>query len=248
MSHRQFSPWLIVAVTIAAVGLVAMTLAGGVFLGYQWGRSAARVAQLEGEVPPQTMAPFIPLPDFAPFSAPGPAQPYLGLQYEPITADLAEAEDLAASEGVLVRAVAPGSPAAAAGIQAGDVIEKVNGQPLDAAHDLRERLRTFAPGDEINLAVQRGAQTLTLRATLGARPATLLPLPSDHLAPSQGWELYCAPPEPCRLIPAPESPWQTPSGDGKALQGLEKQQLKQAARSQAGPRSLEPQRARPAAA
>src|SRR5688500_16592940 len=99
MSQHRFSPWLVLGMVGVAASLIAVSLAGGVFLGYQWGRAAASAAQPERGLDPQSLLPSIPLPDFAPFAETPAAQPYLGIRYEPVTAALAEAEGLPVAEG-----------------------------------------------------------------------------------------------------------------------------------------------------
>ncbi len=104
--------------------------------------------------------------------------PYLGVRYEPVTAELASSKHLSVSYGALVSAgntgkaaVAPGSPAAAAGIKAGDIIESVDGTQVNADNDLGNLIDQYSVGDTVTLVVSRGTQTLTLKATLAERPA-----------------------------------------------------------------------------
>ncbi len=73
--------------------------------------------------------------------------------------------------GALVAAVEPGSPAAAAGLQAGDVITAADGTKIGSASDLRAAIARHQPGDRISLSWQRGGQTRTATVTLARRPA-----------------------------------------------------------------------------
>ncbi len=103
--------------------------------------------------------------------------PYLGVRYLPVTPALATQQNLPVSAGALVRgdssgpAVIPGSPAAKAGIQAEDIITQVNGQAIDATHDLASIIDQFGVGQTITLTVNRGGKTIALSVTLAARPA-----------------------------------------------------------------------------
>ena len=103
--------------------------------------------------------------------------PYLGVRYLPITATLAQQQDLPATSGALVRgdstgpAVVPGSPAAKAGVQAEDIITAVNGQPINADNDLGNIIDQFSVGQTITLTINRAGKTITLQATLAVRPA-----------------------------------------------------------------------------
>lgn len=103
--------------------------------------------------------------------------PFLGVRYIMITADIAKQQNLSVSDGALVRgstdgpAVEPGSPAAKAGIQAEDVIEKVDSQQIDADHALSDVIAGHNVGDTVTLTINRGGKAMTLTATLAARPA-----------------------------------------------------------------------------
>jgi serine protease Do len=70
------------------------------------------------------------------------------------------------TEGALVVDVLADTPAALAGLQTGDVITAVNGEPVDAERTLRDRLIAYESGDTVALTLVRGGETLTLEATL----------------------------------------------------------------------------------
>jgi serine protease Do len=61
-------------------------------------------------------------------------------------------------DGVLVRSVAEGSPAAAAGIERGDLIVSAGGRPVEHVDVLYEALDSAAPGDRLDLRVLRGTE------------------------------------------------------------------------------------------
>lgn len=69
---------------------------------------------------------------------------------------------------LVVGEVAENSPAAKAGAQAGDILLKLDTQPVASADALRDALQRKAPGDFAHLTVRRGAKSLDLLATLGA--------------------------------------------------------------------------------
>jgi PDZ domain/PA domain len=75
----------------------------------------------------------------------------------------------AAKLGVLVQGVRPGSAAADAGLQGGDLILQFNGQKIATGQDLARCLANARAGDKVTLQVQRGGGTLLLHATLQAR-------------------------------------------------------------------------------
>jgi serine protease Do len=61
-------------------------------------------------------------------------------------------------DGVLVRSVADGSPAAAAGIERGDLIVSADGRPLERIDVLYQALDSASPGDRLKLGVLRGTE------------------------------------------------------------------------------------------
>jgi S1-C subfamily serine protease len=69
-----------------------------------------------------------------------------------------------------VPAVFPDSPAAAAGLESGDIITAVNGDPVTASDDLAEHVLKHVPGDTITLSVVRGSRELDVEVTLGVLP------------------------------------------------------------------------------
>jgi hypothetical protein len=72
-------------------------------------------------------------------------------------------------EGVRLAGVSDGSPAALAGLREGDVIVKFGGAKIQTLEDLTEQLRNRKPGDEVEIVIRRGDQSLPLKAVLRAR-------------------------------------------------------------------------------
>ena len=68
--------------------------------------------------------------------------------------------------------IAVGSPAAKAGLQAGDIITAVNGTHVTSVNQFVATIANYAPGDTVTVTVNRGGQTKTLKLTLGAQPAS----------------------------------------------------------------------------
>jgi serine protease Do len=75
-------------------------------------------------------------------------------------------------DGVLVRSVADGSPAAAAGIQEGDLIVSVAGRPLERIDALYEALDAAGPGDRLELGVVRGTEERDITVELQPEEVT----------------------------------------------------------------------------
>ena len=95
---------------------------------------------------------------------------FLGISPRPLNRQIAAQLGLSISEGVFVFEVTPGSAAADAGLQPGDVITEFDGNRLEAVEDLYTALRDKDPGDEVSMTVVRDEQERELTATLDARP------------------------------------------------------------------------------
>jgi serine protease Do len=91
----------------------------------------------------------------------------LGVNVQTMNQALAESFGLQRPEGALVAAVAPGSPAAQAGLQPGDVVLKFDGRPVADSGELAARVGESAPGAKVRLDVLRDGARRTLVATLG---------------------------------------------------------------------------------
>ena len=95
------------------------------------------------------------------------SHPYLGISFQPITPDIANAYNLPAQWGVYITDVAAGSPAAQASLQQGDIITSIGGVALDTTHSYINTLFTFKPGDQVNVEFLRNGKTMQVQVTLG---------------------------------------------------------------------------------
>jgi S1-C subfamily serine protease len=77
--------------------------------------------------------------------------------------------------GALVAGVIPGSPAAAAGIQTGDVIVDIAGQAITSANALTNELTALDPGQRVTVKLTGSHGSRTIDVTLSNRPATFQP-------------------------------------------------------------------------
>ena len=72
--------------------------------------------------------------------------------------------------GAYVASVTPGAPAAAAGLQVGDVVTDVGGTPVTIPEDISAAIDDLKPGEQVGIVVQRAGASKTLQVTLGSRP------------------------------------------------------------------------------
>jgi serine protease Do len=96
---------------------------------------------------------------------------YIGVGIQEVTPDLAKAFHVPAEKGALVGNVDPNSPGGKAGLQRGDVITELNGQPIPGPNDLRLKIGTMAPGTSVHLKVDRNGESRDVNLTLGEAPA-----------------------------------------------------------------------------
>jgi serine protease Do len=96
---------------------------------------------------------------------------YLGIGAISLTAPVAAQYGLSRDTGVLVAQVQPGSPAATAGLQQGDVIIGLGSVDVQGLQDLQQALTTqFKPGDQVAVKIDRNGTTQTVNVTLGTSP------------------------------------------------------------------------------
>ena len=90
----------------------------------------------------------------------------IGVQIDQVTKDVAEAIGLGKVQGALVRGVESGAPAEKAGIEAGDIITKFDGKPIDKASDLPRMVGNVKPGTQVTVTVFRRGASKDLSVTI----------------------------------------------------------------------------------
>jgi serine protease Do len=95
---------------------------------------------------------------------------WLGVQVQPVTADIADSLGMKQARGAMVDNPQDGSPAAKAGIEAGDVITAVNGASVKDSHDLARNISMMAPGSSVKLDILHKGEAKTLTLALGEMP------------------------------------------------------------------------------
>lgn len=97
---------------------------------------------------------------------------WLGVVIQDMTADLATSFGLKKAEGILVSEVAESSPAAQAGVRAGDIITRINAASLKDVADLRNHIAMLAPESKVNLTLLRDGKEKTISVTIGEKPGS----------------------------------------------------------------------------
>lgn len=104
--------------------------------------------------------------------------PYLGIQMVTLTPELKQninnnpQAGLRVNEdnGILIAKVMPNSPAAQAGLRAGDVIHKVNGQPVKNAEDIQKAVENSQVGSNLQFELRRNQTQMNVAVKPGAFP------------------------------------------------------------------------------
>jgi serine protease Do len=122
------------------------------------------------------------------------ARGYLGVEIQPVTQDMADDLGLKSAAGAIVDKVIPGTPAVEAGLKAGDVITKLNGQNVADAGDLTRRIGELKPDAKVELTYMRNGVEKTAEATLANQKNEKVAMAensgaNDHAAPALGIQL-----------------------------------------------------------
>ncbi|MGC1372757.1 MAG: DegQ family serine endoprotease [Candidatus Sulfotelmatobacter sp.] len=95
---------------------------------------------------------------------------YIGVGIQDVTPELARVFHVPAEKGALVSSVDANTPGGKAGLQRGDVITEIDGQPVESANDLRLKVGTMTPGTTVHLKVDRNGQPRDFSFALGEAP------------------------------------------------------------------------------
>jgi len=104
---------------------------------------------------------------------------YVGVTFQELNADVAEALKIDDITGLYVSDVMPNGGGAAAGIRKGDIIKKVDGKEVFNSPDLQEKIGRMSPGDKVQLTISRDGKDMNVGVTLKgdasiAQPKTIL--------------------------------------------------------------------------
>jgi S1-C subfamily serine protease len=102
----------------------------------------------------------------------GRAAAFLGVTTDTVTPALARERELAVDSGALVLQVTEGTPADDAGIEVGDVIVEIGGEPIEGSGDVPTAIRSHRPGDSLTVVLNRDGERVEVEAILTERPAS----------------------------------------------------------------------------
>jgi serine protease DegQ len=95
---------------------------------------------------------------------------WMGIDYEDPAPQLTAGDLFGAVHGAIVRSVVAGTPAAAAGVQAGDRLVQFNGFSIVSQADLHARESELAPGTKVRLGALRNGRAIEFNLTVLERP------------------------------------------------------------------------------
>jgi serine protease Do len=99
------------------------------------------------------------------------ARGFIGVQIQPVTAEVADAIGLKEPRGALVAEAQGNGPAAKAGIRRGDTILAVDGEKIADARELSRRIAKFAPGQKASITLWRDGKERTITLEVGRQQA-----------------------------------------------------------------------------
>ena len=98
---------------------------------------------------------------------------YIGTKIQAVDAETARQFNLKVREGALVRSVLPNSPAEKAGLEPGDLILKLNGQPINDPTSLQATVEQLAIGKSYPISISRNGKSQTLNIAVAEMPKSL---------------------------------------------------------------------------
>lgn len=95
---------------------------------------------------------------------------WLGIEVQPLTPELAESFGMEGRPGIIVAGIYRNGPAQKAGLQPGDLILNIDGQPAGDGRRSMNQVAQTKPGEQIRIEIMRGGKPLELSAEIGVRP------------------------------------------------------------------------------
>ena len=104
---------------------------------------------------------------------------WLGIEVQPLTQELAESFGLSGRPGIVVAGIFRDGPAQKAGLQLGDVILSIDGEPASDGRRSMNQVARIKPSDKITIQFIRNGKELKLTAAVGLRPPQEQPPQND---------------------------------------------------------------------
>lgn len=99
------------------------------------------------------------------------ARPYVGIMMQELDSSLASSLGLEDNvKGIAIGAVKPGSPAEAAGIERGDVLQRIEGKEVLSSKEVQTIIRKHKPGEKVGFLILRKDKLVPLELTIGEFP------------------------------------------------------------------------------
>jgi serine protease Do len=98
-------------------------------------------------------------------------RPWLGVQVTTVTSTIQHYYNLSVNAGALITSVTSGSPASKAGLRAGDIIIKIDGEDISTAAELTSAIGSHQIGDQVEIVYYRGSVQNVANATLEESPS-----------------------------------------------------------------------------
>jgi S1-C subfamily serine protease len=155
MSESRFTGKQVLGIVIVAIGVLGLGLTIGGLVGYRWGRAdGTQQISMQALAPNRSdnQAPqsFNQVPSIN-FD-----QPYLGVEFEMLTPDIAATANMTGTTGAIIRTVIRNSAADKAGLKVNDVISAIDGTTIDDQHPLRDQILAHKIGDQVTLTIVTG--------------------------------------------------------------------------------------------
>jgi serine protease Do len=97
---------------------------------------------------------------------------WLGIGIQPLTPELAKNFGLQAEEGILINQVMPKSPAEAAGLKTGDLVQSVDGKSVKEPRQLQRIIAETDIGKTVEISILRGKEQRTVKVQIREMPAS----------------------------------------------------------------------------